>query len=157
MMTGRRASPLWQSWAPLAGLIFAGLAGCAASGDRTATVRPANNTANPPTISSSLPASTTRPITQTRDGVMLGIDVLEADGFALLRGKRVGLLTHPAGVNRHGRSTVDVMRNTPFVNLVALFGPEHGIYGDEKANVPVDDKIDPRTGLPVYSRAVTPT
>jgi uncharacterized protein YbbC (DUF1343 family) len=82
---------------------------------------------------------------------MLGIDVLEADGFALLRGKRVGLLTHPAGVNRQGRSTVDVMRTTPFVNLVALFGPEHGIYGDEKANVPVDDKIDPRTGLPVYS------
>lgn len=82
---------------------------------------------------------------------MLGIDVLEANAFSLLRGKRVGLLTHPAGVNRHGQSTVDVMRRSPLVNLVALFGPEHGIYGDEKANVPVDDKIDPRTGLPVYS------
>ena len=82
---------------------------------------------------------------------MLGIDVLEADGFAVLRGKRVGLLTHPAGVNRQGRTTVDVMLGSPLVNLVALFGPEHGIYGDEKANVPVDDKIDPRTGLPVYS------
>ncbi len=82
---------------------------------------------------------------------MLGIDVLEAKGFAGIRGKRVGLLTHPAGVNRFGQSTVDVMRRSPLVNLVALFGPEHGIYGDEKANVPVDDKIDPRTGLPVYS------
>ena len=151
MMTGRRASPLWQSWAPLAGLFFAGLAGCAAGGDRTAPARPASTTASPPAISSSLPASTTRTATRNRGSVMLGIDVLEADGFALLRGKRVGLLTHPAGVNRQGRSTVDVMRTTPFVNLVALFGPEHGIYGDEKANVPVDDKIDPRTGLPVYS------
>jgi uncharacterized protein YbbC (DUF1343 family) len=48
-------------------------------------------------------------------------------------------------------STVDVLRRAPQVNLMALFGPEHGIYGDEKANVPVDDRIDPRTGLPVYS------
>ena len=44
-----------------------------------------------------------------------------------------------------------VLKNAPQVNLVSLFGPEHGIYGDEKASVPVDDKIDHRTGLPVYS------
>ena len=149
-MTGRRASPLWQSWAPLVGLIFAGLAGCAASGDRSAPARPATTRVTP-TISSSLPPSAARPVTRSTQGVMLGIDVLEADGFAHLRGKRVGLLTHPAGLNRRGRSTVEVMKNSPLVNLVALFGPEHGIYGDEKANVPVDDKIDPRTGLPVYS------
>lgn len=37
------------------------------------------------------------------------------------------------------------------MKLVALFGPEHGIYGNEKADVPVLDKIDRRTGLPVYS------
>jgi uncharacterized protein YbbC (DUF1343 family) len=80
-----------------------------------------------------------------------GIDVLERRGFDLIRGKRVGLLTHPAGVNRQGRSSIDVLRQAPEVRLVALFGPEHGIYGDEKANVPVDDKIDPRTGLPVFS------
>lgn len=83
--------------------------------------------------------------------IFLGIDVLEQAGFKPLQGKRVGLLTHPAGVNREGRNTIDVLREAPGVNLVALFGPEHGIYGDEKANVPVDDKIDPRTGLPVYS------
>lgn len=80
-----------------------------------------------------------------------GIDVLARQGFDRVRGKRVGLLTHPAGVNRQGISTIDVLRRAPEVRLVALFGPEHGIYGDEKANVPVDDKIDPRTGLPVYS------
>src|SRR5690606_31398667 len=85
------------------------------------------------------------------DRVQLGIDVLAARGFDILRKKRVGLLTHPAGVNRQGLSTIEVLRRAPQVHLAALFGPEHGIYGDEKANVPVLDKIDPRTGLPVYS------
>ena len=83
--------------------------------------------------------------------IKLGIDVLEERGFDLLQGKRVGLLTHPAGVNRLGVSSIDVLRRAQGVNLVALFGPEHGIYGNEKADVPVDDKIDRRTGLPVFS------
>jgi uncharacterized protein YbbC (DUF1343 family) len=83
--------------------------------------------------------------------IQLGIDVLEARGFDVLRGQRVGLLTHPAGVNRDGRSTIDVLREAPGVNLVALFGPEHGIYGNEKADVPIEDRIDARTGLPVFS------
>ncbi|MBR4597287.1 MAG: DUF1343 domain-containing protein [Opitutales bacterium] len=82
---------------------------------------------------------------------MLGIDVLERMGFEPLKGKRVGLLTNPAGVNRFGTSTIDVLRRAQGVNLTALFGPEHGIYGDEKAEVPVLDKIDRRTGLPVFS------
>ncbi len=81
----------------------------------------------------------------------LGIDVLAAGRFKHLAGKRVGLLTHPAGVNGRRLSTVEVLRRSPDVNLVALYGPEHGIYGDEKANVPVLDRIDRRTGLPVYS------
>ena len=84
-------------------------------------------------------------------GAYPGIDVLERMGFRPLLHKRVGLLTHPAGVNRMGVSTVDVLRRSQKVKLVALFGPEHGIYGDEKANVPVSHRTDPRTGLPVYS------
>ncbi len=83
--------------------------------------------------------------------VMLGIDVLESMNFSPLNGKRVGLLTHPAGVNRYGVSTIDILRRGKGFKLVALFGPEHGIYGNEKADVPVLDKIDRRTGLPVYS------
>ena len=83
--------------------------------------------------------------------IELGIDHLESRKFDILRSKRVGLLTHPAGVNSSGKSTVLTLHSSPFVNLVALFGPEHGIYGDEKASVPVDDKVDHRTGLPVYS------
>ena len=81
----------------------------------------------------------------------LGIDHLERTKFRVLQGKRIGLLTHPAGKNAKGQSTVEVLRRQSNVNLVALFGPEHGIYGDEKAAVPVDDKVDARTGLPVFS------
>src|SRR5690606_31598738 len=83
--------------------------------------------------------------------VMLGVDVLAARGFNAVRGKRVGLLTHPAGVNRNGVSTIDTLRGAQGVNLVALFGPEHGIYGNVKAAIDIDDSIDERTGLPVYS------
>ena len=100
-------------------------------------------------ISSAIGISTA-PI-HAAEKIYLGIDVLEQKVFRAIAGQRVGLLTHPAGVNRDGVSTIDVLRRAPNVRLVALFGPEHGIYGDEKANVPVDDKIDPRTGLPVYS------
>ena len=85
------------------------------------------------------------------NSIHLGIDVLEESGFRAIAGKRVGLVTHPAGLNRRGESSIDVLRRAHNVRLVALFGPEHGIYGNEKANVPVDDKIDSRTGLPIYS------
>ena len=83
--------------------------------------------------------------------VMLGIDVLAADGFAAVRGKRLGLLTHPAGVNRYGVSTIEVLRRTPGVKLVCLFAPEHGLYGNEAASANVADTLDLHTGLPVYS------
>jgi uncharacterized protein YbbC (DUF1343 family) len=83
--------------------------------------------------------------------VMLGIDVLEAEGFAAVKGKRLGLLTHPAGVNRRGLSTIDVLRRAPGVQLVALYAVEHGLYGDLPAEKPFPDKIDLRTGLMVYS------
>ena len=85
------------------------------------------------------------------NSIHLGIDVLEESGFSAIAAKRVGLLTHPAGLNRRGESSIDVLRRAHNVRLVALFGPEHGIYGNEKANVPVDDKIDSRNGLSFYS------
>ncbi|MFA6962568.1 MAG: DUF1343 domain-containing protein [Opitutaceae bacterium] len=83
--------------------------------------------------------------------VMLGIDVLEATGFRAVAGKRIGLLTHPAGVNRRGESTIEVLRRATNVKLVALFAPEHSLSGDIKASANVDDSIDPRTKLPIYS------
>ncbi len=83
--------------------------------------------------------------------VMLGIDVLESEGFAAVKGKRIGLLTNAAGVNRRGVSTIDVLRRAPGVHLVALFAPEHGLYGETAAGKDVAATVDRRTGLPVYS------
>lgn len=82
---------------------------------------------------------------------MLGIDTLEAEGFAAVRGKKIGLLTHPAGVNRRGERTVELLWKNPGSQLVALFAPEHGLYGTEKASAQVSDTVDPLTGLAVYS------
>lgn len=83
--------------------------------------------------------------------VMTGIDMLEQQAFKCLQGKRVGLITNPTGVNRHLVSTVDVLNNAPGVNLVALYGPEHGVRGDVHAGDKVDNIKDAKTGLPVYS------
>jgi uncharacterized protein YbbC (DUF1343 family)/CubicO group peptidase (beta-lactamase class C family) len=81
--------------------------------------------------------------------VLNGIDVLERDNFKQLAGMRIGLVTNHTGRNRRGRQTIDVLREAPGVQLVALFSPEHGIRGalDEK----VSDSTDEKTGLPVYS------
>ena len=99
----------------------------------------------------SIQAETKEERNTNQERFLLGIDRLEALQFKYLQGKRVGLLTHPAGVNSRGESTIEVLRLSQKVNLVALYGPEHGIYGDEKANVPVRNRIDEKTKLPVYS------
>jgi uncharacterized protein YbbC (DUF1343 family) len=83
--------------------------------------------------------------------VKLGNEVLVETNFKPLVGKRVGLITNPSGVNRRLESTIDVLRRAPGVKLVALFGPEHGIYGDVPAGDKVVSSTDARTGLPVYS------
>ena len=58
-----------------------------------------------------------------------GIDVLARDGFAALKGQRVGLITNHTGLTADGRTTIDVMKAAPGVMLKALFSPEHGIRG----------------------------
>lgn len=83
--------------------------------------------------------------------VKLGNEVLVEKNFKPLKGKRVGLITNPSGVNSKLESTVDILRNAPGVNLVALFGPEHGIYGDVPAGDKITSRVDARTGLPVHS------
>ena len=83
--------------------------------------------------------------------VLTGIEVLERGGFEELQGKRVGLVTNPSGVDRRLRSTIDIFFEAPQVNLVALYGPEHGVRGDAYAGDHVAGGVDPKTGLPVYS------
>ena len=80
-----------------------------------------------------------------------GIEVLRENGFAQLKGKRVGLVTNPSGVDRYLKSTIDILFQAPEVNLVALYGPEHGVRGDVYAGEKVDNSVDAATGLPVYS------
>ena len=95
--------------------------------------------------------SAAKPAKPVREPVMTGIEVLESYGFEELVGKRVGLVTNPSGVDRNLRSTIDILYKAPQVNLVALFGPEHGVRGDAYAGDKVEGGTDPATGLPVYS------
>lgn len=68
----------------------------------------------------------------------------------LLEGMRVGIITnHSAMVGE--RHLVDVLVESENIEVVALFGPEHGIRGDADAGEKITDGVDERTGLPVYS------
>jgi uncharacterized protein YbbC (DUF1343 family)/CubicO group peptidase (beta-lactamase class C family) len=81
--------------------------------------------------------------------VQTGLDVLRAQGFAPLRGKRVGLVTNHTGRARDGATAIDLLFGAPEVKLVALFSPEHGIRGILDATVP--SEVDEKTKLPIHS------
>ncbi|MBV6646774.1 MAG: DUF1343 domain-containing protein [Cyclobacteriaceae bacterium] len=83
--------------------------------------------------------------------VKTGIDVLEARGFDILRGKKIGLITNPTGVNVDLKSTIDILNESSVVDLVALYGPEHGVRGNFSAGDHIDSETDAKTGLPVFS------
>lgn len=80
-----------------------------------------------------------------------GVEVLRDHGFKELAGKRVGLITNPTGVDNNLKSTVDILHEAENVELVALFGPEHGVRGDVHAGDEFDNTVDPATGVKVYS------
>jgi uncharacterized protein YbbC (DUF1343 family) len=81
--------------------------------------------------------------------VMTGLDVLRAEGFARLKGLRVGLLTNHTGRARDGATSIDLLHDAPDVKLTRLFSPEHGIRGMLDAAVP--SSVDEKTGLPIVS------
>jgi len=97
------------------------------------------------------PASTASPVVGKMLAlpVLNGIDILERDKFKQLDGMKIGLVTNQTGRDLSGKPTIDVLKESPNVKLVALFSPEHGIRGvaDEK----VSDSVDEKTGLPIYS------
>ncbi|MEO2159204.1 MAG: exo-beta-N-acetylmuramidase NamZ domain-containing protein, partial [bacterium] len=80
-----------------------------------------------------------------------GIQVLLEDSLHLVKDKRVGLVTNQTGVDSKGSSSIDLIFSHPQVDLIALFSPEHGIRGDLDPGEEVEDGVDPRTGLPIYS------
>jgi uncharacterized protein YbbC (DUF1343 family) len=121
---------VWATVALLAGL------GCGSGGPGEATADPSSD------------APSTR--------VRTGAEVLLDDSLHLVRGRRVGLITNHTGISPapgggDPRSTIDLLHEHPEVELVALFGPEHGIRGDAEAGERVEGGRDPATGLPVHS------
>ena len=136
--------PLWRAAACVA--VLAGLVGCSAP----QSAAPAQ-AAKPPVVQTPTPSPAARVPFDPAHPVMLGIDVLESEGFAPLKGKNIGLLTHPAGVDMHGVSTIEILRRAPGVHLAALFGAEHGVYGEFGRGVNYTDHLDARTGLMIRS------
>jgi uncharacterized protein YbbC (DUF1343 family) len=130
-----------------------GLFGCSASRPPAAPVAAAPRiTLAPPAAYTPMPGTPRAPAPVAPIfPVMLGIDTLEANGFDVLQGKRVGLLTHAAAVNRRGVTTIEVLRHAPGVRLVALFAAEHDLYGEVPAGINYKDHLDARTGLMVHS------
>src|SRR5215204_2742840 len=81
----------------------------------------------------------------------LGVDVLFEKRLDLVRGRRVGLITNPTGVDRDLTSTVERFRRHPELKLAALYGPEHGVRGNAQAGEYVPFYFDDQFQLPVFS------
>jgi uncharacterized protein YbbC (DUF1343 family) len=100
-------------------------------------------------LPSPAPGSATAQQQQAR--VLPGLEVLVRDSLALVRGKRVGLITNQTAVTSRGEHAVDLLVRTPGVRLVALYGPEHGVRGNIEGGVKIANQRDSATGVPVYS------
>ena len=88
----------------------------------------------------------------SRTQTLSGLDLVERYWPKDLRGARVGLVAHPASVNRRIEHAIDVFRRSKRFRLAALFGPQHGILGQTQDNmVEWEGFRDAATGLPVYS------
>lgn len=83
--------------------------------------------------------------------VKLGVDVLFEKHLGLIKGKKIGLITNPSGVNGRLVSTIDLFRNHPEVELAALYSPEHGVRGNAQAGEYVPYYMDEKFKIPVFS------
>ncbi len=128
-MPSREAIRACRRWQCVAFVLA--LAGCRIE-KNPPRVEPARNTADAPVV---LP----------------GVDVLLRDSLALLRGRRVGLITNQTGITISGISTIDALAHARGVMLTALFSPEHGIRGQAAPGERVAESVDPATGLPIRS------
>ena len=100
----------------------------------------------PPLQSSATPAAEQQP-----QAVVPGLEVLLRDSVHLVRGRRVGLITNQSAVTSTGESAIDLLWRSPSVELVALYGPEHGLRGGIEGGTKIESGRDARTGLPVFS------
>jgi len=93
--------------------------------------------------------SASAPAAASPAGVVPGIEVLLDSKIALVQGKRVGLLTNPAAVDRHLVTTLDRLRADPRVKLTQLWAPEHGLAAATLNGTSNAAGVEPRTGLPI--------
>ncbi|MGF1596558.1 MAG: exo-beta-N-acetylmuramidase NamZ domain-containing protein [Acidimicrobiales bacterium] len=112
---------------------------------RPSTAAPPSATVTPPTGDGATATATAVPVT-----LRVGAEILLADRLDELRSRRVGLVANPASTV-DGEALFDVLARHPDVDLVAGFGPEHGIRGTEPAGAAVTSGIDEATGVPVRS------
>lgn len=90
-------------------------------------------------------------VPQSQKKIKLGIEVFLENHLDLVKGKRVGLITNPTGVDSHLKSTIELMYSNPQINLVALYGPEHGVRGNAQAGEYVSFYMDEKYKIPVFS------
>ncbi|MQA25066.1 MAG: DUF1343 domain-containing protein [Micromonosporaceae bacterium] len=119
-----------------AGALAAGAAGAAAIGAAGAA--------------HASPAATTAGAAGSPTRVLSGLEVLQASGWAALADQKVGVISNPTGVNSDYVHEVDLMHADDRVDIVAVFGPEHGFRGSAQAGGSEGTGIDPRTGLTIY-------
>jgi uncharacterized protein YbbC (DUF1343 family) len=80
-----------------------------------------------------------------------GLETFLANVPERLRGKRLAFLTNSSAIDRSSTSAIDLVAQHKDLKLVALLAPEHGIRGDAMNGVRIEDEVDPKTGVPVYS------
>lgn len=90
-------------------------------------------------------------MSRKRTKVLLGCEIFLEQYSHSVKGKKIGLVTNPTGVNDSLESLIDIFFHHPEIDLVALFGPEHGIRGNVQAGRFVPSYTDEETGLPVFS------
>ncbi|MEE4312341.1 MAG: DUF1343 domain-containing protein [candidate division KSB1 bacterium] len=87
----------------------------------------------------------------TEQQVKPGIDILLEEHLDLVTGKSIGLITNPTGLTHDMRSSIDALHENPEITLTALFGPEHGVRGDIEGGYRIENYVDEKTGIQVFS------
>lgn len=83
--------------------------------------------------------------------VTVGANILLSDSLYLIKNKRLGIVTNHSAILSNGTHLVDTLVTLSDVKLTTLFGPEHGIRGNAPDGHSINDGLDSKTGLPVYS------
>ncbi|MER5833617.1 DUF1343 domain-containing protein [Streptomyces sp. NPDC002130] len=113
-------------------------------------MRPSRRAVLTTATAAAVSATSTASAAQRRRQLRTGFERLAHDGYTLLDGQKVGIVTNPTGITREVRHIVDVMHADTRVDLRAVFGPEHGFRGTAQAGGSEGRHDDPATGLPVY-------